>query len=63
MSTYREDVADLICAQIQVALKKEYDRGWKECMEYYWSQREVEEDRIEKAFLRKDGERVPNPIP
>ena len=63
MSTYREDVADLISAQIQVALKKEYDRGWKECMEYYWSQREVEEDRIEKAFLRKDGERVPNPIP
>ena len=63
MSTYREDVADLISAQIQVALKKEYDRGWKECMEYYWSQREVEEDRIEKAFIRKDGERVPNPIP
>tara|TARA_B100001778_G_scaffold316135_1_gene302803 strand:+ start:402 stop:593 length:192 start_codon:yes stop_codon:yes gene_type:complete len=63
MSTHREDVADLISAQIQVALKKEYDRGWKECMEYYWSQREVEEDRIEKAFLRKDGERVPNPIP
>ena len=63
MSTHREDVADLISAQIQVALKKEYDRGWKECMEYYWSQREVEEDRIEKAFIRKDGERVPNPIP
>ena len=63
MSTHREDVADLISAQIQVALKKEYDRGWKECMEYYWNQREVEEDRIEKAFLRKDGERVPNPIP
>ena len=63
MSTHREDVADLISAQIQVALKKEYDRGWNDCMEYYWSQREVEEDRIEKAFIRKDGERVPNPIP
>ena len=63
MSTYREDIAELISAQIQVALEKEYDRGWKECMEYYWSKREMEEDRIEKAFAQKDGERVPNPIP
>ena len=51
MSTHREDVADLISAQIQVALKKEYDRGWNDCMEYYWSKREMEENR-------KDGERV-----
>ena len=63
MSTYREDIAELISAQIQVALEKEYDRGWKECMEYYWSKREMDEDRIEKAFAQKDGERVPNPIP
>ena len=63
MSTHREDVADLISAQIQVALKKEYDRGWNDCMEYYWSKREMDEDRIEKAFAQEDGERVPNPIP
>ena len=68
MSTYREDVAELISAQIQVALEKEYDRGWKECMQYYWSKREIdmdalenelrENDRVEKAFLREDGEKV-----
>ena len=32
-------------------------------MEYYWSKREMDEDRIEKAFAQEDGERVPNPIP
>ena len=68
MSTYREDVAELISAQIQVALEKEYDRGWKECMQYYWSKREIdmdalenelrENDRVEKAFLREGGEKV-----
>ena len=46
MSTYREDIAELISAQIQVALEKEYDRGWKECMEYYWSKREIDEDKL-----------------
>ena len=50
MSTYREDIAELISAQIQVALEKEYDRGWKECMEYYWKQREIDTDRVELAF-------------
>ena len=54
MSTYREDIAELISAQIQVALEKEYDRGWKECMEYYWKQREVDADRIELAFARHE---------
>lgn len=53
MSTYREDVAELISAQIQVALEKEYDRGWKECMQYYWSKREIDEDRIERAFSKE----------
>ena len=46
MSIYREDVAELISAQIQVALEKEYDRGWKECMEYYWSKREIDMDKL-----------------
>ena len=64
MSTHREDVADLISAQIQVALEKEYDRGWKECMQYYWSKREIdmdalekelrENDRVEKAFIKDE---------
>ena len=64
MSTYREDVAELISAQIQAALEKEYDRGWKECMEYYWSKREIdmdalekelrENDRVEKAFIKDE---------
>lgn len=64
MSTYREDVAELISAQIQVALEKEYDRGWKECMQYYWSKREIdmdalekelrENDRVEKAFIKDE---------
>ncbi len=50
MSTLREDVADLIGAQIKEALKKEYDRGWKECMEYFWEKnRPVEEKTPEKT--------------
>ena len=44
MSAYREDVSELIAAQILVALEKEYDRGWKECMEYYWNARHKEEE-------------------
>ena len=44
MSVYREDVSELIAAQILVALEKEYDRGWKECMEYYWNARHKEEE-------------------
>ena len=48
MSTYREDIAELISAQIQVALEKEYDRGWKECMEYYWKEREINDKLAEE---------------
>ena len=49
MSTYREDVSELIAAQILVALEKEYDRGWKECMEYYWKEREINE-KLEESY-------------
>ena len=34
MSTYREDIAELISAQIEKALEKEYDRGWDESVSY-----------------------------
>ena len=55
MSTYREDVAELISTQIEKALEKEYDRGWDECMKYYWSKREIkQEDRIERAFAKEE---------
>ena len=63
MSTYREDIAELISVQIEKALEKEYSRGWDECMKYYWSKREIssselekqirENDRIESAFKSK----------
>ena len=63
MSTYREDIAELISAQIEKALEIEYNRGWDECMKYYWSKREIssselekqirENDRIESAFKSK----------
>ena len=69
MSSYREDVAELISAQIIQALENEYDRGWKECMEYYWSKREIpleqlekqirENDRIESAFKPYDEDKDP----
>ena len=49
MSSLREDVADLISAQIKEALKKEYDRGWKECMEYYWKKEYQEEEEWNKT--------------
>ena len=45
MSTYREDIAELISAQIEKALEKEYNRGWDECMKYYWSKREIDNDK------------------
>ena len=44
MSTYREDIAELISAQIEKALEKEYNRGWDECMKYYWSKKYKEEE-------------------
>ena len=47
MNTYREDVAELISAQIEKALEKEYDRGWNECMNYYWSKRQVDEKELD----------------
>ena len=54
MSTYRVDVAELISAQIIQALEKEYDRGWKECMEYYWSKREIPLEELESQIRQND---------
>ena len=50
MNTYREDVAELISTQIEKALEKEYDRGWDECMKYYWSKKHLREldDKIKE---------------
>ena len=58
MSTYREDVAELISTQIEKALEKEYDRGWDECMKYYWSKRHLRElDNTMKEERRQDYDR------
>jgi ketosteroid isomerase-like protein len=46
MSSYRKDVAALLVAQIETALKQEYDRGWAACMEYYWAKREKDGNDI-----------------
>ena len=54
MSTYREDIAELISAQIEKALEKEYDRGWDECMKYYWSKREVNVNELAKEIEKND---------
>ena len=54
MSTYREDIAEMISAQIQVALAREYDRGWQECMKYYWSKREIDMDELESDIRKND---------
>ena len=54
MSTYREDIAEMISAQIQVALEREYDRGWQECMKYYWSKREIDMDELESDIRKND---------
>ena len=50
MSTYREDIAEIISTQIEKALEKEYDRGWDECMKYYWSKKHLREidDKIKE---------------
>ena len=53
VGSLREDIADMISAQIKEALKKEYERGWDACMEYYWKQREMDEDKIERAVSKK----------
>ena len=49
----RNDIADMISAQIKEALKKEYDRGWNDCMEYYWRKREMVEIRKDRAFSKE----------
>ena len=54
MSTYREDIAEMISAQIQVALEREYDRGWQECMKYYWSKKEIDMDELESDIRKND---------
>ena len=54
MSTYREDIAEMISAQIQVSLEREYDRGWQECMKYYWSKREIDMDELESDIRKND---------
>jgi len=48
MSSYRKEVATLLVAQIETALKQEYDRGWSACMEYYWAKREEDGNDIPK---------------
>ena len=40
----------MISAQVQVALKKEYDRGWDDCMEYFWKKREMDEKKVKKIL-------------
>ena len=50
MSSLRENVGDVLKASIVEALKKEYDRGWSECMEYFWSKREIEEKKVKKVL-------------
>jgi len=58
MSTYREDVAELISTQIEKALEKEYDRGWDECMKYYWSKKHLRElDDAMKEGRKQDYDR------
>ena len=53
MSEHRKDIADIISSQIETALKKEYDRGWSECMKYYWAKRE-EEDKKRKEHIESE---------
>ena len=58
MSTYREDVAELISTQIEKALEKEYDRGLDECMKYYWSKKHLRElDDAMKEERKQDYDR------
>ena len=58
MSTYREDVAELISTQIEKALEKEYARGWDECMKYYWSKKHLREfDDAMKEERKQDYDR------
>ncbi len=49
MSNLRENVGDVLKASIVEALKMEYDRGWKECMEYYWKKEYQEEEEWNKT--------------
>ena len=50
MSTLRENVGDVLKASIVEARRKDYDRGWDECMEYFWSKREIEEKKVKKLL-------------
>ena len=50
MSTLRENVGDVLKASIVEALRKEYDRGWDECMEYFWKKREMDEKKVKKLL-------------
>ena len=47
-SSYRKDIVDTLGGAITIALQKEYDRGWSECMKYFWNKRE-EEDAKRKS--------------
>ncbi len=48
MSTLRDDVVDLIGAQIKEALSKEFNRGWEAAMKYHWNNEEHKEKEPEK---------------
>ena len=50
MSTLRENVGDVLKASIVEALRKECDRGWDECMEYFWKKREMDEKKVKKLL-------------
>ena len=47
MAMYTEAAAS---SQKEKALEKEYDRGWDECMKYYWSKKHLREldDKIKE---------------
>ena len=44
--TYRKDIVDTLGGAINVALQKEYERGWDDCMKYFWEKREKEKNTI-----------------
>ena len=45
-SSYRKDIVDTLGGAITIALQKEYDRGWSECMKYFWNKQEEENNKI-----------------
>ena len=46
--SYRDNITETISGSIKVALKNEYDRGWDDCMKYFWNKRE-EKDAKRKS--------------